>query len=625
MWIGCRDNAGETALFRKEFQIPSALQKGVVRITAGKYYRLKVNGVWLCDGPGRSLPEQFFTDTLEVDSLLHAGRNFLEVTAAGAVWVELQLEYANGETALITSDREWLTAALPLKLDGDTEFFDNRHAVPQEFQNAAELPDFSGCFRERDCRMMTRREFLLSGLVENHRFDRVQNCILPGSEEDISDAEALIYPDFDFTVIHPADGCDMVLKYSLPSESTGYWSFVVSAADGTEILLECGGKQLHFICKAGINRYTTFTRFRGGSLTVTLKNMQGDVRIQSIRLAESTYPAVKGMFQCSDYKLTRAWEAAERTLKLAMEDCFCDCVPWGRDCRNEILFALAGCGAYDLVRRTLRLGAESEPTVTWVLALEDYFNHTGDKAFVREMWSSLRSIMDKALQALSPSGLAGNVIAESFYLAGALGAAERLTCVSGDMEVSYGRAREKLLAALAAAWDARFLAWPDTPFEGSTYSVATNVLALLFDAVPAELLPMARSNVLSPRPELISPATAEEKMNRFLMLEKIGAADRIIPELLEEFSAPLDAGCTTFGNGGNAMLLYFISRLVLGMRLQADGSYMLQPETSGLAWAKGNRMTPAGAVSIQWHLEEKKLHIAHHAPAGVIVHTTNAE
>lgn len=623
VWITHPAGSDVPALFRKEFLLNGTLQRGAVRITAGRYFRLKINGVWLCDGPGRSVPGSASVDTLEVHSLLHGGRNVIEVTAVGALWAELLLEYADGSTAEVSSSGEWQTAALPLKLSDDTEFFDNRSSQFPEFQNACVPENEQIVLSERDCRMMTRREFLLSGFQGNYRLDSANNTVLPGEKEDVSDAEALIYPDFDNTTVSPAGNSDMLLVYTLPAESIGYWSLVLSAAEGTEVVISSGGTaKAHLICREGVNRYTTFTRFRGGRLELVLKNMKREVRIQSVRLAESTYPAVKGMFLCSDYKLTRAWETAERTLKLAMEDTFCDAVPWGPDCRNEILFALSSCGAYDLVRRTLKLGAESSCPAAWVTALEDYYNYTGDKSFVREMWHPLRKILDGQLANLSPSGLAGDVIADSFRLAGALGAADRLTPVAGDMEVSYGQARQKLLAALAAVWDARFLAWPDTPFEGSSYSVATNVLAVLADAVPEELLPMTRSNVLSPRPELRLPGTAEEKMNRFLALEKLGSAECIIPELLEEFSDRLDSGCTTFGSGNasEAMLLYFIARLVFGVQPQADGTISLSVVPSGLTWARGNFMTPAGAVDVRWHLEEKKVKVSCHAPAGLTVH-----
>ena len=71
------------------------------------------------------------------------------------------------------------------------------------------------------------------------------------------------------------------------------------------------------------------------------------------------------------------------------------------------------------------------------------------------------------------------------------------------------------------------------------------------------------------------------------------------------------------------MLLYFISRLTLGMQLQQDGSYELSVEPAGLTWARGNVMTPAGAVSVEWSFSaEKKLQISCHAPETVTVRPT---
>ena len=629
MWICNQEKQEAVSLFRKEFQLAELPLKSEICITAARWYRLKLNGVWLNDGPGRFLPEHTSFDRVKLHTLLHPGRNFIEVAAGEAMWAEIHLEYADGSKECIVSDENWQTSALPLEISDTAEYFDNRQSVPEFRQAAVLCAKEDGKwknFRERDCRLMTRREFLLSGFAGQSRLDRTRGAALPGVSCDVSDAEALIYPDFDCSVIHPAGDCSIVLEYDAAEGSIGYWDFIVLAAEGTEIELQSGGRKVLFICREGMNRYTTYSRFTADKLQVTLRNMSRETAIQSIRLAESTYPAVKGMFQCSDYKLTRAWEVAERTLKLAMTDTFNDCLPWGEDCRYEILFALSSCGAYDLVRRTLRLGAEGMPAVTWVLALEDYCKHTLDKIFVREMWPHLRRILDGALQRLTPEGLAGSSLADSFYLAGALAAGARLSLISGDMEVSYAQEREKLLDAIASVWDSRFLAWPDTTEPGSGYSVTTNVLAVLFDAVPAELLPMARTNVLSPRPELSPPASAAEKMSRLMALEKLGGAGQIIPELLESCSQRLDEGATVFstiGNAGEAMLLYFISRLTLGMQLQQDGSYELSVEPAGLTWARGNVMTPAGAVSVEWSFSaEKKLQISCHAPETVTVRPT---
>ena len=88
--------------------------------------------------------------------------------------------------------------------------------------------------------------------------------------------------------------------------------------------------------------------------------MTAPVRIQSLRLVESTYPVVEeGTFRCSDLELEKVYEISRRTLKLCMEDTFTDCplyeqTLWVGDARSESLFAMSCFGAYDLVRRCIR-------------------------------------------------------------------------------------------------------------------------------------------------------------------------------------------------------------------------------------------------------------------------------
>jgi hypothetical protein len=238
-------------------------------------------------------------------------------------------------------------------------------------------------------------------------------------------------------------------------------------------------------------------RCRGRYLSVILKEMRGSVRIQSLRLAESAYPLDDARFACSDYRLAKAFEVSRRTLKLCMEDTFCDASPWGENCRNELLFALSCGGAYDLVRRTLQLGGCVNPSPTWVCALEDYIHETGDHAFLREIWLNVRRVMDAAIAGILPeNGLAGDKLEDNFYLAGALLSADRLSQIVGDMEVAYGQEFRKLAEALKKQWDSRNLAWPETCGTVTGFPAALNALAVLFEVMSVPTLVLFRDGQL---------------------------------------------------------------------------------------------------------------------------------
>src|SRR5205807_7248000 len=136
------------------------------------------------------------------------------------------------------------------------------------------------------------------------------------------------------------------------------------------------------------------------------------VKIRSVRTILNTYPVVeRGAFQCSDDRLNAIWKMGQWTTQLCMEDTYVDCPTyeqtfWVGDARIQAAVNHSTFGAYDLTRRCLRLAAQSmerSPIVEshvpsagrdilltwsllWVLACEEYWQATGDRAFIEEIY-----------------------------------------------------------------------------------------------------------------------------------------------------------------------------------------------------------------------------------------------
>lgn len=468
---------------------------------------------------------------------------------------------------------------------------------------------------------------------------------------DVEHPEYLIHPDDRVTVIHPVEGRDLELCYDLGEENIGYWNFALHAAAGTVVDLSVSeyitgtGRIQHtglhyrhsmrYICREGWNRFTSFQRRGGRYLFVTLRRMSAPVRFQSLRLVESTYPVVEeGSFRCSDLELEKIYEISRRTLKLCMEDTFTDCplyeqTLWVGDARSESLFAMSCFGAYDLVRRCIRLGGQSldrMPLVgsqvpsswddiipawsfMWVLSILDYCEETGDLEFVREVWPMLEKNLAGAESMLdSRTGLFSCpgwnlfdwsrtkcefriMLYNSLFLIGALNAAIRLGELLGDVSgrtAGWRNFRTTLTDSVNRAWDARKLAWPDSiDDEGNPsdeISVHTSMLAAIYDAATPEHQPEVRANVLSPRSELIPVASPFASLYYYEALEKLGAAGEIIEAIRRDYRPMLRAGASTVWetyaraflhvgefptrshcHGWSAAPLHYLPRLVLGI------------------------------------------------------------
>lgn len=410
---------------------------------------------------------------------------------------------------------------------------------------------------------------------------------------------------------------------------------------------------------------------------LTIRNAAAPVRIQSFRLVESTYPVVAdGAFDCSDFRLSRIWENAARTLKLCMEDTFTDCplyeqTLWVGDARSESLFAMATYGAYDLVRRCIRLAGESLDELPlvgsqvpsawkniipvwsfmWNLSVKDYFDETGDAAFLAEVWPMVCKNLDSAATMIDPeNGLFRSLewnlfdwsktnsdqpilLHNSLFLVGALRATEALASAANDP--AYGELcrerREKLVTAINAAWDTRKLAWPDSiSFDGTAsedVSIHTSFLALLFDAVDAEREAAVRANTLSPRSELIPVASPFASFYYYQTLEKLGQIPEIIEKMRLDYLPMLESGATTMWetypgafagdprfptrshcHAWSAAPLYFLPKLVLGLIPAENGRrFLVSPWISSLDWAQGSRPTPFGRVEIRWRKTAEKV------------------
>ena len=562
-------------------------------------------------------------------------------------------------------------------------------------RNAAEF-----CTAYPEGRVLTPAELGEDAAALSFDFRRPE----PAQPGDVENPDHLIYCDDRCTVINPVPGRDVELCCDLGEENVGYWNFALFAPAGTivdiaavEYVTPDGRVQhtpgyrnsLRYVCREGYNRYTSLRRRGGRYLFLTVRNFHEPVRIQFLRLVESTYPVVPyGEFVSSDDLFNRVYEISARTLKLCMEDTFTDCplyeqTLWVGDARSESLFAMSTYGAYDLVRRCIRLAGQSLehlPLVgdqvpsgwnsiipvwsfMWVLSVWDYYEESGDLEFVREVWPMVRLNLDNAAGMIDQkSGLfaAGEwnlfdwsktsteqpiLLHNSFFLAGALESAARTAEVLGEEADGerFRRFRERLIAALDRTWDSRRLAWPDSIGPDGTASeessVHTSMLAVLFDAAPAERFASARANTVSPRSELIPVASPFASFYYYQTLEKLHLPGQILDRIRRDYLPMLELGSTTVWETYPAALdvgddfptrshchawsaapLYFLPRLVLGIHNAAPGGkrFVISPRPGSLEWARGARpLFSGGRVVVEWRRRGDELHISATAPEGV--------
>ena len=433
----------------------------------------------------------------------------------------------------------------------------------------------------------------------------------PNKKIQVKDMQNIVYPDDREAVIYPSDGCDVELLCDLGTQSVGYWNIMLTAPEGTVVdlagfeyitpdgIIQQPGERylnsMRYVCKDGFNRFTSYLRRGGRYVSITLRNFKTPVKFRSFRMVESTYPTVfLGNFRSSDIRLDRIYDISARTLKLCMEDTFTDCplyeqTYWVGDGRNEAIFAMNSCGAYDIVRHCIRLTAESMrhlPLIgcqvpsawscqipsfgyMWAMSIEDYYLETADLDFVNEMYPFVEELMKRSLKLCENKfGLLETydwnfldwsnmdtqhpyMLYNSFIFAGGLRCAARLAEIIGLSERKdfFNSKAKQLAEKLDEFWNERRQAYSEAiDKDGNivdTFSIHTSLLALLYDVATPGRAAAVRTNILGDRTDLLPAGSPFFTYYLHELFESLGAWEQSYSKVKKDYLKMLDFDATT--------------------------------------------------------------------------------
>ena len=126
-----------------------------------------------------------------------------------------------------------------------------------------------------------------------------------------------------------------------------------------------------------------------------------------------------GSFRCSDDLINNIWDVAAYTMDLTTREFFMDGIKrdrwtWSGDAIQSYLMNYYLRFDTECVKRTIRQLRGKDPvtahvntimdyTFYWFKSIHDYYEYTGDKAFVCEMWPRMVTLMDYVEGRLSPA------------------------------------------------------------------------------------------------------------------------------------------------------------------------------------------------------------------------------
>ncbi len=446
-------------------------------------------------------------------------------------------------------------------------------------------------------------------LMEDPHWQFTERRVLGDAGTAVRSPEALMFDQGEATVIQPDKRGDIELVYDLGEQNCGYWNLDIIAPAGTivdifalEFISPEGAIQhtwmnrngLRYVCKEGVNRFTSLKRRSGRYLFITLRNQAAPVTIRNLKVIESTYPVSNvGHFACSDPNLDRIWEISARTLKLCMEDSFTDCplyeqTLWVGDARNEAFFAYTAFGANDLAQRCITLAGQSLerfPIVgcqlpsawecllpawsfLWGISVWDNYFYSGDTAFLRKTWPQVKKNLKGAEELTNDQGLFSGpfwnmfdwtgvddchrvVLHNTLFAVGAVDAALKCARVLKDKKTAtWLRAfRARMVKGINALWDDKKQAYPDGVHEDGRISpqtcMHTSFLSLLYDIVEKEHADAALRNIVDPPKDMVKVGSPFAILYLYEALDKAGLPDEIIRSIHANYLPMIRAGATT--------------------------------------------------------------------------------
>ena len=383
----------------------------------------------------------------------------------------------------------------------------------------------------------------------------------------------------------------------------------------------------------------------------------------------------KGSFRCDDELLNKIWDVSAYTLHLTTREFFVDGIKrdrwiWSGDAYQSYLmnyylffdipsvsrttFALRG---KDPV--TSHINTIMDYTFYWFLGIYDFFQYTGDKKLIAQLYPRMISLMDFCLSRRNSEcmmqGLAGDWVFidwADFKMskAGEVSFEQLLFCRSLETmalcaNLMDDTENEKLYAQLAADLKAKLFSvfWSDTQnafIHNRENGVAskqvtpfTNMFAVLFNYLDQEKTRAVKENVLL-NPHALKITTPYMRFYELEALCALGEQNYVLDEIRDYWGGMLDLGATSFWEKYNpkekypdllgmygrpfgkslchswgASPVYLLGKYFLGVKSVEPGyqSYTVEPCLGDLQWIEGDVPTPDGIIHVYCSTKEIKV------------------
>ena len=283
------DCYNDNIIAHKSFVLSGDLRKAVISVTADSFYRLFVNGQWVCDGPARGWPTHYYYDQIDMTNYLVSGPNEVRIIACyygvghfhgmpqrPGLLAQIDIENAGGTERIVT-DSSWQVApASPWHANtpkiscqmSPAEVYDARHDNHIVFESAAVLCGANEGpwqdLRARDVKMLTRKpvgfkEFIGANTLRRHN---EQTFCLPWAKllyPGLIQANRRLMPAFAMATVIETDAC-VSISIDVTDHRKGEFNISVDGRAFTSPAVLESGRYLLFISHGlSLNHMTDVT------------------------------------------------------------------------------------------------------------------------------------------------------------------------------------------------------------------------------------------------------------------------------------------------------------------------------------------------------------------------------
>jgi alpha-L-rhamnosidase len=420
-----------------------------------------------------------------------------------------------------------------------------------------------------------------------------------------------------------------------------------------------------------LDRYTVdgsggdFTSDRSRALRYVNVQLDDGIGVGEVALMYEYLPLTqRGTFKSSDPELNRIWDVAVRSLELNTREFFVDGIKrdrwiWSGDAVQAYLMNYYAFFDRDAVKRTTWALRGADPvdmhintildySLYWFIGIQEYYQYTGDQAFLKSVYPRMVSLMDFVLNRRNKNGMLeglpgdwvfvdwapipkdGELSVIQILLARSLEAMAESAALVQD---ETGAARYRTLAAelktkiMNTYWDSGkqlFIHGRKDDHLDPLVTRYPNMFAMMFGYLDAGQLASVKKNVLL-NDQVLKITTPYMRFYELAALAESGQQAYVTGQIKDYWGGMIREGATCFWeqydpskkaqdqyamygkpfgmslcHAWGASPVYLLGKYYLGVRPTQPGyaAYVVEPKLGGLQWIEGKVPTPHGDIAV---------------------------